>query len=61
MTAALFNPRALLAESQLGVLTTIKKDGRPQLSPVMPYYDQQVVEAVNDTGEVTRTLAPETT
>jgi PPOX class probable F420-dependent enzyme len=35
-----FNPRALLAESRLGVLATIKSDGRPQLSPVMPFYDR---------------------
>ncbi|MFC9602241.1 PPOX class F420-dependent oxidoreductase [Streptomyces niveus] len=36
-----FNPRALLAESRLGVLATIKSDGRPQLSPVMPFYDEE--------------------
>ncbi|MET8704395.1 PPOX class F420-dependent oxidoreductase [Kitasatospora sp. NPDC004723] len=35
-----FDPRTLLAESRLGVLATIKSDGRPQLSPVMPYYDR---------------------
>jgi PPOX class probable F420-dependent enzyme len=40
MTPTSFNPRALLAESRLGVLATIKSDGRPQLSPVMPFYDQ---------------------
>ncbi|MFI6458003.1 PPOX class F420-dependent oxidoreductase [Streptosporangium amethystogenes] len=40
MTATPFNPRTLLAESRLGVLATIKSDGRPQLSPVMPFYDQ---------------------
>ncbi|MFI7641459.1 PPOX class F420-dependent oxidoreductase [Nonomuraea sp. NPDC049400] len=40
MTATPFNPRTLLAESRLGVLATIKSDGRPQLSPVQPYYDQ---------------------
>lgn len=34
-----FDPRALLAESRLGVLATIKRDGLPQLSPVMPFYD----------------------
>ncbi|MCK9902179.1 F420-dependent protein [Parafrankia colletiae] len=39
MTAAPFNPRTLLAESRLGVLATIKSDGRPQLSPVTPFYD----------------------
>jgi PPOX class probable F420-dependent enzyme len=31
----------LLAESRLGVLATTKSDGRPQLSPVMPFYDQE--------------------
>ncbi|MFR9805658.1 PPOX class F420-dependent oxidoreductase [Pseudonocardia sp. RS010] len=35
-----FDLHALLAESRLGVLATIKKDGRPQLSPVTPYYDR---------------------
>ncbi|HET6856757.1 MAG TPA: PPOX class F420-dependent oxidoreductase [Streptomyces sp.] len=41
MNATPFNPRALLADSRLGVLATIKSDGRPQLSPVMPFYDQE--------------------
>ncbi|MEU4406131.1 PPOX class F420-dependent oxidoreductase [Streptosporangium sp. NPDC023963] len=41
MTATSFDPRTLLAESRLGVLATIKSDGRPQLSPVMPFYDQE--------------------
>ncbi|MFI6741586.1 PPOX class F420-dependent oxidoreductase [Nonomuraea sp. NPDC050451] len=41
MTAAPFDPRALLAESRLGVLATLKSDGRPQLSPVMPFYDRE--------------------
>ncbi|GAA4083640.1 hypothetical protein GCM10022214_49130 [Actinomadura miaoliensis] len=41
MTA--FDPRALLAESRLGVLATIKSDGRPQLSPVMPFYDRETM------------------
>lgn len=36
-----FDPHALLADSRLGVLATIKSDGRPQLSPVMPCYDRQ--------------------
>lgn len=35
-----FDPHALLARSTLGVLATIKADGRPQLSPVMPAYDR---------------------
>jgi PPOX class probable F420-dependent enzyme len=41
MTATSFEPRALLAGSRLGVLATIKADGRPQLSPVMPFYDRE--------------------
>ncbi|HTF53492.1 MAG TPA: PPOX class F420-dependent oxidoreductase [Pseudonocardia sp.] len=41
MTATQFDPRALLAQSRLGVLATIKSDGRPQLSPVMPFYDAE--------------------
>ncbi|WP_367044058.1 PPOX class F420-dependent oxidoreductase [Streptomyces sp. Je 1-332] len=39
-TDAHFDPHALLAISNLGVLATIKADGRPQLSPVMPSYDR---------------------
>src|SRR5215210_3641891 len=35
-----FDPHALLAEARLGVLATIKSDGRPQLSPVTPWYDR---------------------
>jgi PPOX class probable F420-dependent enzyme len=41
MTVTPFNPRTLLAESRLGVLATIKADGRPQLSPVTPDYDRE--------------------
>jgi PPOX class probable F420-dependent enzyme len=41
MTDTSFDPHALLAQSSLAVLATIKSDGRPQLSPVMPFYDQQ--------------------
>ena len=40
MPAPSFDPHALLAASRLGVLATIKADGRPQLSPVMPFYDR---------------------
>ncbi|GAA2297457.1 PPOX class F420-dependent oxidoreductase [Streptomyces kunmingensis] len=40
MTTAPFDPRSLLADSRLGVLATLKSDGRPQLSPVMPFYDR---------------------
>ncbi|MDH6708140.1 PPOX class probable F420-dependent enzyme [Kitasatospora sp. MAA19] len=39
-TTTSFDPYALLAESRLGILATIKADGRPQLSPVMPFYDR---------------------
>ncbi|WP_394436021.1 PPOX class F420-dependent oxidoreductase [Streptomyces sp. SGAir0957] len=41
MTTAPFDPRSLLAGSRLGVLATIKADGRPQLSPVTPFYDRE--------------------
>lgn len=40
MTATRFDPHTLIADSRLGVLATIKSDGRPQLSPVTPYYDR---------------------
>lgn len=40
MTSNPFDPRTLLAESRLGVLATIKSDGRPQLSPVTPVFDR---------------------
>ena len=41
MTAATtFDPHALLATARLGVLATLKADGRPQLSPVTPSYDR---------------------
>ncbi|MFF4816214.1 PPOX class F420-dependent oxidoreductase [Kitasatospora sp. NPDC001309] len=36
-----YDPYALLAQSRLGILATIKADGRPQLSPVLPYYDRE--------------------
>ena len=39
MTSA-FEPRALLAESRIGVLATIKSNGLPQLSPITPFYDR---------------------
>jgi PPOX class probable F420-dependent enzyme len=35
-----FDPHALLAGARLGVLATLKADGRPQLSPVTPFYDR---------------------
>jgi PPOX class probable F420-dependent enzyme len=35
-----FDMRELIAGSRIGILATIKRDGRPQLSPVQPYYDR---------------------
>lgn len=35
-----FDPHALITESRLGILATIKSSGLPQLSPVTPYYDR---------------------
>ncbi|MDT0342868.1 PPOX class F420-dependent oxidoreductase [Streptomyces litchfieldiae] len=57
MTATPFNPRALLAESRLGVLATIKSDGRPQLSPVMPFYDQEAGVILVSTSDGTAKTA----
>jgi PPOX class probable F420-dependent enzyme len=34
-----FDMDELIASSRIGILATIKRDGRPQLSPVQPYYD----------------------
>ena len=39
-TATGFDPHTLLATSRIGVLATLRADGRPQLSPVTPYYDR---------------------
>jgi PPOX class probable F420-dependent enzyme len=39
MADSTFDPRALLADSRLGVLATIKSNGLPQLSPVTPFFD----------------------
>jgi len=38
-TATQADLHALIAGSSLGVLATIKADGRPQLSPITPFYD----------------------
>jgi PPOX class probable F420-dependent enzyme len=35
-----FDMHELLAAGRIGILATIKRDGRPQLSPVQPYYDR---------------------
>lgn len=55
MTA--FHPHELLADSRLGVLATIKSDGRPQLSPVMPFYDHGRGVIYVSTGAVTAKVA----
>ena len=39
-TATQFDSHTLLAEGRIGVLATLRSDGRPQLSPVTPYYDR---------------------
>lgn len=57
MTDTLFDPHALLAQSQIGVLATIKSDGRPQLSPVMPSYDRAAGVIQVSTGEGTAKVA----
>jgi len=40
VTATSFDPHTLLAQSRVGVLATIRSSGRPQLSPVQPFYDR---------------------
>lgn len=35
-----FDPHALIADSRIGILATIKSSGLPQLSPVTPFYDR---------------------
>ena len=56
MTDTAFNAHALLAESRLGVLATIKSDGRPQLSPVLPSYDRSAgVVRVSTTAGTAKT------
>ncbi|MFT8179257.1 PPOX class F420-dependent oxidoreductase [Mycobacteroides chelonae] len=35
-----FDPHALIADSRIGVLATIRSTGLPQLSPVTPFYDR---------------------
>ena len=57
MTPAQFEPRALLAQSRLGVLATIKSDGRPQLSPVMPHYGREAGVIYISTNEGTAKTA----
>jgi PPOX class probable F420-dependent enzyme len=40
MTDADFDPRALISDTKLGILATIKSNGVPQLSPVTSVYDR---------------------
>ena len=54
-----YDPRALLADSRLGVLATIKASGLPQLSPVTPYYDrgaERVYVSITDSRAKTANL-----
>ncbi|MGW3071356.1 PPOX class F420-dependent oxidoreductase [Kitasatospora sp. NPDC001132] len=51
MTATPFDPYALLEQSRLGILATIKADGRPQLSPVLPFYDRAANAVLISTQE----------
>lgn len=46
-----FDPHALLAGSTLGVLATIKTDGRPQMSPVRPFFDPGTGDILISTRE----------
>ncbi|PSL51881.1 PPOX class probable F420-dependent enzyme [Saccharothrix carnea] len=56
-TEKAFDPRALLAKSRLAVLATIKADGRPQLSPIMPSYDPEAGVVRIATGAGTAKVA----
>lgn len=56
-----FDPglEALLAEGRLGILATLKRDGRPQLSTVSYHYDpgsRLVRASITDTRAKTRNL-----
>ncbi|MCC8246191.1 PPOX class F420-dependent oxidoreductase [Saccharothrix luteola] len=57
MTETGFDPHALLAQSKIGVLATIKADGRPQLSPIMPSYDRDAGVVLVSTVEGTAKVA----
>ena len=57
MTDTGFDPHALLARSKLGVLATIKADGRPQLTPIMPSYDEDAGVVRVSTTERTAKVA----
>ncbi len=57
MTETGFDPHVLLAQSRIGVLATIKADGRPQLSPIMPSYDRDAGVVRVSTSERTAKVA----
>ncbi|MCE6999007.1 PPOX class F420-dependent oxidoreductase [Saccharothrix sp. S26] len=57
MTASSFDPHDLLADSRIGVLATIKKNGLPQLTPVMPFYDRDAGVVYVSTSEGTAKTA----
>jgi len=52
-----FDPYALLTQSKLGVLATLKADGRPHLTPVWPLYDREAGTIEVSTGEGTAKVA----
>jgi PPOX class probable F420-dependent enzyme len=58
VTQPTFDPHALLAESRLGVLATIKANGLPQLSPVTPFYDRDDGVSRGGEGRAADELAP---
>ncbi|MER5769710.1 PPOX class F420-dependent oxidoreductase [Streptomyces sp. NPDC001985] len=57
MTDTHLDTHALLERSRLGVLATIKSDGRPQLSPIMPVYDRAAAVIRVSTTEGTAKIA----
>lgn len=41
MTETKYDPRALIADTKIGILATIRSSGVPQLSPVTSVYDRE--------------------
>jgi PPOX class probable F420-dependent enzyme len=59
MTDADFDPRALISDSTIGILATIKSNGVPQLSPVTSVYDRdtdRIYVSVTDGRAKTKNL-----
>jgi PPOX class probable F420-dependent enzyme len=46
-----FDPHALLAGTQIGVLATLRSSGLPQLSPVTAHYDRDTAEILVSMAE----------